>query len=131
MFSVEHIRLVKQPLDSNLCGQACVAMLLGINLEDAINIIKKRGLTSFRNLAPALRTTYRIHYTRLKVIRHSVLPEICIIKVTWKRGGSHWIVKYKSQIYDPVRGQIPIQQYKGLICGRMTSYQRLTLLNKN
>ncbi len=120
------LAFVKQPLESNLCGQACVAMLLRISLDEAIKMVKKTGLTSLRDLRPAISVDYKIHQSRLKVIRHSVLPDICLVKVTWKRGGSHWVIKYKSQIYDPVRGYMAINQYKQIIAGRMTSYVRLT-----
>lgn len=50
------MRLVRQPEGSRLCGQACVAMLLGISLDGAVELVgTRRGLRA-RQIVEALRT---------------------------------------------------------------------------
>lgn len=47
---------VKQPADSSLCGQCCVAMIAGISLEEAIKVVghQKKSGTWTKELKSAL-----------------------------------------------------------------------------
>ena len=49
------MRLVRQPEDSSLCGQACVATLAGITLDESIEIFGTKGKTYGTHLVAALR----------------------------------------------------------------------------
>lgn len=48
------MRLVRQPLPSNLCGPAVVATVAGVDLERAVRACGRRGLTRARDLARGL-----------------------------------------------------------------------------
>lgn len=92
---------IQQPAGSNLCGQACVAILLDIGLNQSIKLFGTRGGTKTRLLCRALGIKHR----RLKVIKNlDKLPnETIICKVTWNHKGSHWIIVDKSRnlVIDP------------------------------
>jgi hypothetical protein len=49
------MRHVVQPAGSNLCGQACVATILGISLKEAIKLVGTEGKTNTKQLVRALR----------------------------------------------------------------------------
>jgi len=98
------LKMIMQPEGSNLCGQACVAMLLGISLDESIKLIGKRGKTRTRDLVTALKAKGCDCGTRL--IRGDFIGD-CIIKMTFTRTHSHWIIFYEGKFYDPSNGFNP------------------------
>lgn len=117
------MKLIKQPENSNLCGQACVAMLLGISLKESIELIGRKGRTSLKHLKPILSTIYTIGLRkRSNVYIDSKVP--CLLTVTWDyKKRKHWVIGRLRKIYDPLMGKpSPLEEYLNEIKGRVTSY---------
>ena len=97
------IEYIKQPTEY-LCGQACVAMLAGVSVEEVISVMKNDKGTGKKDIERALN-----HYgisqakTMTKADNASVLPKVCILKVLLP-GYSHWILYYDGKYYDPEFG---------------------------
>lgn len=104
--SVKH---VLQPLGSRLCGQACLAMLLGITLADAVDRIGHRKATKTKELLRVLREEGYEPEGRLKWKKAgppktgTLLLSIRRPPLNWK----HWAVMEDGVIYDPVYGVGP------------------------
>ena len=97
------IEYIKQPTEY-LCGQACVAMLAGVSVEEVISVMKNDKGTGKRDIARAL-NHYGISQAKAmtKADNASVLPQVCILKVLLP-GYSHWILYYDGKYYDPEFG---------------------------
>lgn len=96
------MKLVKQPTGSNQCGQACVATISGLSLEESLMIFRRKGQTCTKHVVSALR---QMGITcGDKLIRG--FPKGCsaILKFTHPSGKSHWVVWHKNKYYDPVAG---------------------------
>lgn len=97
------MELIMQPTEY-LCGQACVAMLANVSVDEVIQVMNNDKGTSKKEIADALK-----HYgintakTMTKADSHSVLPEVCILKVLLPKY-SHWVLYYKGKYYDPEFG---------------------------
>lgn len=50
---IDPLRVRYQPAKSNLCGQACVATVLDIDLDEATKLVGKRGLTRTSDIRAA------------------------------------------------------------------------------
>lgn len=97
---------VRQPKPSNLCGQACVAMILGISLDEAIERMKTRGGTRTKQLVKVLRDSGKVTCNgKLSRVRKDFKPPKCaVMKMCWKEGTrrrSHWVVWNEGWWYDP------------------------------
>lgn len=118
------MRHVRQPKNSHLCGQACLAILLGCDLSAACKLIGRTGPTNTRDLAQALRKRHRRVANRLTIWRKEPLPTTAILKVKIRgRKMWHWVVKQKDTIHDPKKAS-PVSFDRGLWApkGRITSY---------
>lgn len=97
--------IIYQPVRSNLCGQACVAMILNIPIEEAVKLVGKRGLTNTKHIRKALAKHKLVMSTwqRPNKKRENRLYMARIrTKGQWR---SHWIVLDRDgTIYDPVFG---------------------------
>jgi hypothetical protein len=98
---------VQQPYGSNLCGQACIAMLSGSSLNDAVRLVGKSGLTRTRDLVAAIRTGrgflmgVRCPDSLIR-LRENSLPRNCIVKASSPdRKRSHWMLIWKYVLHDP------------------------------
>lgn len=102
---IDRIDLVTQPWDG-LCGQACIAMIAGVTLEEASDIMKCREwqanmskmITTLDYLG--IRHSDRIVYT---LGAQAELPECCIIMEKMGRY-SHYLVGYEGRYFDPNMG---------------------------
>jgi len=98
------MNLVRQPKGSNLCGQACVATLCEITLDEAIMLTRKRGKTRTCDLKQALRAMGMSTAERRKVgmpDRH----ETALLFFKSKDGKwCHWVLWHKGKYYDPQAG---------------------------
>lgn len=105
--------MVLQPPGSNMCGQACLAMVLNISIEEACVVVKTRGKTTTRMLVDGLRSMgMKIPDKRVLFRGFDRLPVVAILNGK-HRDGSHWVVWADAQPYDP----------SGSISGlRITSY---------
>jgi hypothetical protein len=115
-----------QPLHSSLCGQACVAMILGCSLARAVEMLGK-GCTTGPQLSKVL-YDYKVHASpsqiRLSKARRiyrnqkysQYVPEKCIAKV--RSAGvkkSHWVLFWDRKEYDPYPVRVPWQYISGYI----------------
>lgn len=114
------MRLIRQPLNSNLCGQACVAMVLGRTLKSVKPLFQRWGLTQTRHLVKALQAGgYHIKAEHLTRVRHSTqFPALAICRFRWSGlWKTHWVVWAEGRLWDP--------EGDGTCGGRMTAYLSL------
>lgn len=100
---MKKINYIKQPTDY-LCGQACVAMLAGVTVEEVVSVMKNDKGTGKKDIEKAL-NYYGISQakTMTKADNSSVLPKVCILKVLLPKYG-HWILYYDGKYYAPEFG---------------------------
>lgn len=95
--------MIKQPTNSKLCGQCCLATILNISLEEAIQLVGHNKGTYYKDLIK--------HFNHDKIKRG--LPPVkalCLIrpreKTNWR---GHWILylgKEDNDCYDPTLGNL-------------------------
>lgn len=117
------MKLVRQPTGSNQCGQACVATLCGLTLDEAIALMGTKGKTRTKQLVEALLAKSVICGCRLK---RGFPPDdqTAILKFKHSDGQGHWVVWHKGKYYDPQAGVFR-QPPKYLARSRVTSYLTL------
>ncbi len=93
--------LVRQPPDSYQCGQACVAMICGIPLDEAVMVVRTSFKTRTKQIVAALRSMGIQCDKRLR--RGTPLAhQTAILKVTHNTSKrSHWVVWHGGWCYDP------------------------------
>jgi hypothetical protein len=99
--ALDHIH---QPPGSSLCGHCCVAMVLGITLEETIKRIGYVRGTKAKELALVLRIggvackSRRIRYTPRKA-----LPKRALLALSRRsnRRKFHWVLLWDGWVYDP------------------------------
>lgn len=117
------MKLVKQPKGSNLCGQACVATIGNISLEDSIRIFDREGRTNTKDLIYALELLGFVCATRLKRGKPEQ-DDLAIVKFLHPNRKSHWVVWYKGKYYDPIAG-VSKKVPKYLSESKQTSFLRI------
>lgn len=112
------MKFVKQPAESNLCGQACVAMVCGVTLEEAIMLVRTKGATTTKHLKRALHAMSIKHGEK----RVRGFPKEGSALLFFRSDeGNHWVVWHKKKYYDPTAGvfrKVPIH----LSNARVTSH---------
>lgn len=101
---ISEIKYVMQP-NPAACGQACIAMLAGIEVEEAMKVMKTRGSTSIGQLIDAL-DYYRIKHSERNIRiskKNPTYSEASILTVHMP-GYTHWVLYYKGKYYDPEFG---------------------------
>lgn len=100
---MKQIKYIKQPTDY-LCGQACVAMLAGVTVEEVVSVMKNDKGTGKKDIEKAL-NYYGISQAKAmtKADNTSVLPKVCILKVLLPKYG-HWVLYCDGKYYDPEFG---------------------------
>ena len=103
------LKMIRQPDDTMVCGQCCLAMLLGISLREIKKTIGHSRGTQTREIVTALNRYGVINSGKLlRICKKRNLPEIAIVKVKikgWHVNGWHWILKHGAQHYDPYIGK--------------------------
>lgn len=100
---MKEINYIKQPTEY-LCGQACVAMLAGVSVEDVVSVMENDKGTGKKDIEKALgHYGIRQAKTMTKADNNSVLPKVCILKVLLPKYG-HWVLYYNGKYYDPEFG---------------------------
>lgn len=101
------MNVIFQPPGSKLCGHACVAMVAGVNLERAIEVITHEKSTKTKEIIWALRVLgVRVH----KLKRGNPPKGSVSIAKAWeshrkKWQGWHWVVIDKNgNMLDPTWG---------------------------
>lgn len=100
------MRYVRQPEGSSLCGQACVAMLAGISLEESIAIFGSRGSTTTKQVVAVL--------DKLGIPNAGILTRLkkgvektptCLVVLHFKgENHTHWTIWHRGVFWDPAVG---------------------------
>ena len=78
---MKEIQYIQQPTEY-LCGQACVAMIAGVSVDDVIRVMDNDQATGKTDIE---------------------LPPVCILNVLLPRY-SPWVLYYHGKYYDPEFG---------------------------
>ncbi len=121
---------VRQPKGSYLCGQACLAMILGLDLDAACKVMGHSRRTWTREFVVALGPLAggsRLTVVPSRSVLHSVLPPFCLIRARWGvELCGHFAVLADGEVYDPLlRGPVSLEGWLIWLKrhdGRVTSY---------
>lgn len=95
---------IPQPPGSNLCGQACVAMLAGVTLAESIQVFGTEGRTSWKQVRGALRHFGIVHRLPMRPRWMPGTPEPIrmIARLSFPdRNATHYAVRSFGYWYDP------------------------------
>lgn len=118
------IELVMQP-NPCACGQACIAMLAGVPVQEAITVMKTDGPTSIGMLIEAL-DHYGISHAPKNVRlskKNPVVADVAILTVHMP-DYTHWVLHHHGKYYDPEFGLLDACHPEG----RITSFLAIDLL---
>ena len=95
---IDNIEIITQPKDG-LCGQACIAMLSGVPLNEIINIMGSQ--CSLSKVIETLDYFGIAHSDKMvyKLQKDNKLPKCCIINVK-----GHLMIFHDGKYYDPSMG---------------------------
>lgn len=95
-----------QPLNSNLCGQTCVAMIANIPLETSIKLFKTKGKTTTKQFSEVLNNLGFLTARKLvKINIKNKKSKFCIVKLHFSDSkNTHWVVWKDGLYYDPELG---------------------------
>jgi hypothetical protein len=101
------MKLLRQPEDSSLCGQTCVAMLAGVSLEESIKVFDTKGGTKTKQVLATLKH-FGVKCGDLTRLKNGVKKSpICIVKLHFKDcDDTHWTVYNCGIYYDPDLGVV-------------------------
>lgn len=96
------MKLIKQPKGVSCCGQCCLAMLVNITLEKAIELIGHNGTTRDWELLDHI-PDMEVDFSHLgKPIKEHVMLTLLQLHVNPdKPQQKHWTVLHKDKLYDP------------------------------
>ena len=106
------------------CGQACIAMIAGKNVEEVIKDMKTDGATSIGQLIEILDVYNIRHAERNKRIskKNPVSYKYSILTVHTDAGYTHWMLLYDNKYYDPEFGLIEGKYTHGKITSFLEIY---------
>ncbi len=91
---------VLQPKDSNLCGQAAIAMLFNITLDKACELFGHRRQTWTRDMIRVLREAgWKVPDKRIVISARAQPPDPSLVNLKWKNRRRHWIVMWEGEVY--------------------------------
>ena len=117
------MNLVMQPTDTT-CGQACIAMITGKEIEEVIKDMKTDGPTSIGQLIGAL-DFYGIGHAEknTRISKKNPVPhEYSILTVHTNAGYTHWVLWFDGKYYDPEFGLISGEYTHGKITSFLGIY---------
>lgn len=100
-------KLVRQPYNSSLCGQACIAMLTGLTIQQVVYFIGTRGVTNLKHFLSIELFTNKYNLSpKSKLIRTTrtrKIPKYALLRIKWEKEGyhSHWVIKWNELVFDP------------------------------
>ena len=99
----KNIKYIHEPTDLQ-CGQAVIAMLCDVTVEDVIKTVGTDRETDLKQMFKALEY-YKIKYntTRIAVNSKKELPNIAILSLETPRCW-HWSLYFNGTFYDPEHG---------------------------
>ncbi len=90
-------RHIQQPAGSKLCGHSCVAMALGISLDEAVKLIgHKKGVRNYE----LIRALGHRAATK-KAVSPKKLTAPCLIRVKGEKRRHHVVLYEDKMVYDP------------------------------
>ncbi len=98
---IDGIKVIIQPADG-LCGQACVAMLAGVTIDDVVKVMDCREWQATMGRVISALNYYGIAHSDVIVYtegRDAVLPKCCIMMEKMGRF-CHYLVCYDGKFYD-------------------------------
>lgn len=106
------------------CGQACIAMITGKNVEEVIKDMKTDGVTSIGQRIEILDFYGIGHAERNKRIskKNPVPYKYSILTVHTDAGYTHWTLFYDNKYYDPEFGLIEGEYAHGKITSFLEIY---------
>lgn len=117
------MRLVMQPT-ATTCGQACIAMIAGKEVEEVIKDMKTDGPTSIGQLMEIL-DFYGIRHAEknTRISKKNPVPyEYSILTVHTNTGYTHWTLLFNGKYYDPEFGLIEGEYTHGKITSFLGIY---------
>jgi len=85
-----------------LCGQACIAMIAEVSLDEACTAVGHGHSTTTKDIVQGLRRLGLSCTDRLVRVRHNQIPPYCIVKQPWFESSNwHWIVVWNEKLLDP------------------------------
>jgi hypothetical protein len=100
------MKLVRQPENSSLCGQACVATIAGVSLDDSIAAFNNaRCGTRTKQVVKALRKLGVKCGDKLISLKKNQKSPVCIVKLHFDDCKfTHWTVYNMGLYLDPDAG---------------------------
>lgn len=134
------IKQIYQPVGSRTCGQHCVAMITGQDVNYLISeVFKSKGSTRTKQLISALSEfsfisiTDRLQLTGFGAVYHNFFDKgLFIVKVYWTDGRrfTHWMVVKDGKVYCPGYGTFECHNDRfRAIKGRITSFIQIVDLS--
>lgn len=118
------MKLVMQPTFTT-CGQACIAMITGKDIEEVIRDMKTSEPTSIGQLI-AILDFYGVKHAEknTRISKKNPAPyEYSILTVHTNQGYNHWTLLYDHKYYDPEFGIIEGEYIHGKITSFLGIYQ--------
>lgn len=108
--------MIKQPDKSKVCGQCCLATILGITLEEAVKLVGHSRGTYTKEL------TKHFEASPLKRGKPDAVNGLC--KVHFKTAkNTHWVIYIGGLVYEPAYGgMIPFNEWAEFDGARITSH---------
>ena len=119
-----NMELIKQPTFET-CGQACIAMITGKDINDVIKDMKSSGPTSIGQLIEIL-DKYGIQHAEknTRISKKNPVPyKYSILTVHTNDGYTHWTLLYNGKYYDPEFGLIDGEYNHGKITSFLGIYE--------
>ena len=117
------MELVLQPTFET-CGQACIAMITGKDVNQVIKDMKTSGPTSIGQLIEAL-DFYGVKHAakNTRISKKNPVPhEFSVLTVHTTEGYTHWALLFGDKYYDPEFGIIDGEYTHGKITSFLAVY---------
>lgn len=117
------MKLILQPTPE-ACGQACIAMITGKDINEVIKDMKTSGPTSIGQLIDILDKYGIKHAERnTRISKKNPIPHYySILTVHTNEGYTHWTLLYDNLYYDPEFGLIEGEYTHGKITSFLGIY---------
>ena len=99
---MSEIHYIQQPT-TFLCGQACVAMIANVSVDEVIQVMNNDKATGKKDIERAL-DHYGLRQAKAmtKADNNTPLPPVCILKVLLPRY-SHWVFYFLQKLFGQKR----------------------------
>ena len=118
------MELVLQPTPET-CGQACISMITGKDIEEVIKDMKASGPVSIGKLIEILDFYGVKHAERnTRISKKNPVPyEYSVLTVHTNVGYTHWVLLFDKKYYDPEFGLIEGKYTYGKVTSFLGIYQ--------